>query len=138
MLLIVFASSANAQEEISALAPAKEPADDVSLLELIQDVYKPFTDIESANLDGLLKRIGEARVVLLGEASHGTREFYLIRERINLGQLVREAFGHSSYLIGFSTDHGMVAAAPWRNRPVRFPKVPHSHKDSYEHLFHQT
>jgi erythromycin esterase len=35
-----------------------------------------------ADLDPLLQRIGEARVVLLGEASHGTREFYTWRTAI--------------------------------------------------------
>jgi erythromycin esterase-like protein len=34
-----------------------------------------------ADLDGLLDRIGDARVVLIGEASHGTSEFYRLRAR---------------------------------------------------------
>ena len=36
-----------------------------------------------AKLDGLLERIGDAKIVLLGEESHGTREFYLMRQRIS-------------------------------------------------------
>ena len=35
-----------------------------------------FDDLEKADLDPLLDRIGDARVVLIGEASHGTSEFY--------------------------------------------------------------
>lgn len=35
-----------------------------------------------ADYDPLLERIGDARVVLLGEASHGTHEFYAERARI--------------------------------------------------------
>jgi erythromycin esterase-like protein len=31
---------------------------------------------EAGDLDPLLKRIGDARYVLLGEASHGTAEYY--------------------------------------------------------------
>ncbi|QJW91441.1 erythromycin esterase family protein [Spirosoma taeanense] len=36
-----------------------------------------------ADLDPLLERIGEARYVLLGEASHGTHEYYTWRARIS-------------------------------------------------------
>ena len=35
-----------------------------------------------ADLDPLLERIGDARIVLLGEASHGTAEFYAWRDRL--------------------------------------------------------
>ncbi len=35
-----------------------------------------------SDYDGLLDRVGDARVVLLGEASHGTHEFYAERARI--------------------------------------------------------
>ena len=40
----------------------------------------PLTD--DADLDPLLERIGDARYVLLGEATHGTSEFYTWRTRI--------------------------------------------------------
>jgi len=35
------------------------------------------------DLDVLLERVGDARVVMLGEASHGTSEYYTWRERIS-------------------------------------------------------
>ncbi|MBE3119354.1 MAG: protein-L-isoaspartate(D-aspartate) O-methyltransferase, partial [Candidatus Atribacteria bacterium] len=35
-----------------------------------------FETIDSADLGPLLRRIGDARIVLLGEATHGTSEFY--------------------------------------------------------------
>ena len=41
-----------------------------------------FDDFETADLDPMMKRIGDARVVLIGEASHGTSEFYRMRARI--------------------------------------------------------
>lgn len=40
-------------------------------------------------LDALIERIGDARFVLLGEASHGTHEYYTLRSRITQ-RLVRE------------------------------------------------
>lgn len=43
----------------------------------------------SADLDPLLERIGGARYVLLGEASHGTSEYYQLRARISQ-RLIRE------------------------------------------------
>ncbi len=42
----------------------------------------PFDSAETLPLDGLMQRIGGARVVLIGEASHGTSEFYRAREHI--------------------------------------------------------
>jgi erythromycin esterase-like protein len=42
-----------------------------------------------ADFDPLLERIGEAPVVLIGEASHGTHEFYRIRAEITK-RLIRE------------------------------------------------
>ena len=41
------------------------------------------TRLESVNLEALLDRIGDARVVLLGEATHGSSEFYRMRARIS-------------------------------------------------------
>lgn len=44
---------------------------------------------DDADLDPLLEMIGDARYVLLGEASHGTSEFYTWRHRIS-ERLIRE------------------------------------------------
>ena len=53
---------------------------------------EPFDDPEEVDLRPLLERIGDARVVLIGEASHGTSEFYLLRERIT-----RELIGKKKF-----------------------------------------
>ena len=42
--------------------------------------------------DDLLRRIGHARFVLLGEASHGTQEFYEARARITLRLVAERGF----------------------------------------------
>src|SRR5918995_1164435 len=42
--------------------------------------------------DGLLQLIGDARVVLLGEASHGTHEFYRERARITQRLITEKQF----------------------------------------------
>lgn len=49
---------------------------------LIRDNCEPFAAIEDADIGPLLDRVGDARVVLLGEATHGTSEFYRMRARI--------------------------------------------------------
>ena len=51
-----------------------------------------FEAIASADLEPLLRRIGDARVVLLGEATHGTSEFYRMRERISRELIERKGF----------------------------------------------
>jgi len=58
----------------------------------VADACEPFNSIESANLDALLDRIGDARVVLIGEASHGTSEFYKLRSRISSELITKKNF----------------------------------------------
>jgi erythromycin esterase-like protein len=64
----------------------------MTLPELIYDSSEHFSDIDSANLDGLLKRIGDSRLVLIGEASHGTAEFYDMRARITRELIEKKGF----------------------------------------------
>jgi protein-L-isoaspartate(D-aspartate) O-methyltransferase len=49
---------------------------------LISHHCEAFENLEDADINPLLERIGDARVVLIGEASHGTSEFYRMRARI--------------------------------------------------------
>jgi protein-L-isoaspartate(D-aspartate) O-methyltransferase len=73
-------------------APAPRRAID-DLPAAIADASEPFGRIDEVRLDALLDRIGEARVVLLGEASHGTAEFYRMRARITRELIERKGFG---------------------------------------------
>jgi protein-L-isoaspartate(D-aspartate) O-methyltransferase len=70
--------------------------------------------------------IGDARATEM--SAHGES---------NLGQLVRETFGDSAYLVGFGTDHGTVSAASEWRKPVKVMRIQPSHRDSYERLFHE-
>ncbi len=49
-------------------------------------------DPDGTGVDALLDRIGDAHVVLLGEATHGTAEFYRARARITQALVVRRGF----------------------------------------------
>ncbi|MFM7460484.1 MAG: protein-L-isoaspartate(D-aspartate) O-methyltransferase, partial [Burkholderiales bacterium] len=68
---------------------AKADKTDGTAIRLINRHCEPFSDLDSFDLGPLLKRIGDARVVLIGEASHGTSEFYRLRQLITR-QLIAE------------------------------------------------
>ena len=67
-------------------------ADDRGLIEALRASAHPLTG-SASDYDPLLERIGEARVVLLGEASHGTHEFYAERARITRRLIEEKGFG---------------------------------------------
>ncbi len=73
-------------------APKRARPVDAELARAIADNSETFASIETADLDPLLDRIGDARVVLLGEATHGTSEFYRMRERISQELITRKGF----------------------------------------------
>jgi protein-L-isoaspartate(D-aspartate) O-methyltransferase len=62
------------------------------IADLLRETAEPIDGIESVKLDALLERIGEARLVLLGEATHGTSEFYRMRARITRELIARRGF----------------------------------------------
>ena len=67
-------------------------ASEEKLVKRITDAAEPFGSIDTADLSPLLERIGDARIVLLGEATHGTSEFYRMRERISRELIVKKGF----------------------------------------------
>jgi erythromycin esterase len=68
----------------------RETGSTAGLVELIESVQQPLAS--AADLDPLLDRIGDARYVLLGEASHGTSEFYTWRARISQRLIQEKGF----------------------------------------------
>src|SRR5262245_246557 len=60
------------------------------LIAAVGDLSRPLRS--PADLDPLLERIGEARCVLLGEASHGTHEYYTWRAQISERLITEEGF----------------------------------------------
>ena len=72
-----------------ALAEPAEPPDEAEVYRTPKEAAdtvarhaEPFGSVDDAGLDALLDRIGDARVVCIGEASHGTHEFYALRARV--------------------------------------------------------
>ena len=65
-------------------------ADAERLVEAVRERALPLRD--EADLDPLLERIGDARIVLLGEASHGTHEYYVWRDRLSRRLIAEKGF----------------------------------------------
>jgi protein-L-isoaspartate(D-aspartate) O-methyltransferase len=63
-----------------------------TVAKLIRESAEPISSIETADVGSLLERVGGARVVLLGEATHGTSEFYRMRSRITRELILRHGF----------------------------------------------
>jgi protein-L-isoaspartate(D-aspartate) O-methyltransferase len=74
---------------LRAKPPATRPG---VVARLIAECAEPVTGIEDAVLDSLIERIGDAQIVLLGEATHGTSEFYRMRTRITQELIQRRGF----------------------------------------------
>jgi len=78
-----------AEPAVERAAPVAERPPDAAL---VAECAQPIGGPEEADLGPLLERIGDARVVLLGEASHGTSEFYRMRERITRALIDEQGF----------------------------------------------
>jgi len=120
-------------------APLTLPLGEREVLAALRAEAHPLTG-DHRDYDALLARIGDARIVLLGEASHGTHEFYRERARITK-RLVAEhgftavaiegdwpdAYRVNRYVAGGRTDRDAEAALGgfrrfptwmWRNADV--------------------
>jgi erythromycin esterase-like protein len=67
-----------------------QPVSEDEILNRVSDMAHPFEGPD--DLDPLLERIGDARYVLLGEASHGTSEYYISRARITQRLIEEKGF----------------------------------------------
>jgi erythromycin esterase len=63
---------------------------ETDVIHAIQQVARPLDTLE--DLDPLMDRIGDARFVLLGEATHGTSEFYRWRARLSRRLIEEKGF----------------------------------------------
>jgi erythromycin esterase-like protein len=69
----------------------RSSAPDERLVHAVREVAVPLSGGDDED-DELLRRIGNARFVLLGEASHGTHEFYEARARITMRLVAERGF----------------------------------------------
>ena len=119
--------------------PGKPASDKVDAVAVVRERAIPLKG-DPAQYDALLKGIGDARVVLLGEASHGTHEFYRERAFITRRLITEKGFSAvaveadwpdayriNRFVRGTSTDEEAVQALGsfgrfptwmWRNADV--------------------
>jgi erythromycin esterase-like protein/predicted phosphoribosyltransferase len=71
--------------------------------------------------------LGDARATEMGR-----------RGELNVGQLIREAYGAGAFLVGFTTHTGTVTAAREWSHPAERKPIRPSLAGSYERLFHDT
>ncbi len=122
----------------SAQGPRAAKGRDRALVEAIGESSEKFNAIESVDLEPMLRRLGDARVVLLGEATHGTSEFYRMRERISRELIEEKGFSfvaiegdwpdaaridhyvrHAEFPPSEWTAFARFPVWMWRNREVR-------------------
>lgn len=72
--------------------PATVASTAPGISQLVSGNCEPFEYLETAELQPLLDRIGDARVVLIGESSHGTSEFYKMRALITRELIEKKGF----------------------------------------------
>lgn len=128
-------------EDLSASTPFGEWVQrdrETTLSERIASAARRFDSIDQMPLEGLLERIGDSRIVLLGEASHGSAEFYLARARITQALIEQKGFSfvaiegdwpdaarvdhyvrHARYPASEWTAFSRFPTWMWRNEEVR-------------------
>jgi erythromycin esterase-like protein len=96
---------------------------DVALVQGLREAARPILDADPH--DGLIEAIGDVRVVMLGEASHGTHEFYAERARITQRLIVEKGF------------HAVAVEADWPDayRVNRFVRASSEDKDANTALY---
>lgn len=70
----------------------KTPVKTKTIKDRINEAAEPFNKVESADFSALLSRMGDAKIVLIGEATHGTSEFYRMREQITRELIKNKGF----------------------------------------------
>jgi len=63
-----------------------------TLAAIVREAAEPLPDIDDPAFGAMFDRFADARVVLLGEASHGTSEFYRARAAITRRLIERHGF----------------------------------------------
>lgn len=115
------------------------PGSATSAALVVRDAAEPLDGIEGTSIGPLVERIASARIVMLGESTHGTSEFYRLRARITRELVTKHGFDFvavegdwpdaarvNDYVAHASAPHTTMPFTPfdrfpqwmWRNREV--------------------
>lgn len=103
-----------AQPELSVLHQPQQapPAQPKTIADVLRDAAEPLPSLDDPAFAAAFDRFGSNRVVLLGEASHGTSEFYRARAAITRRLIERHGFS----IVAVEADWPDAAAI---NRDIR-------------------
>src|SRR3982750_4724726 len=68
------------------------PAPETAAAVLVAQAAEPLPDLDDARFGAAFDRFADARIICLGEASHGTSEFYRARAAITRRLIERHGF----------------------------------------------
>ena len=80
------------QRALSRWSRGAAKPEEAELSRLIRDAAEPLPDFNDHAFGALFDRLGDARVVCLGEATHGTCEFYRARAAITRRLIEKHGF----------------------------------------------
>ncbi|WP_336488070.1 protein-L-isoaspartate(D-aspartate) O-methyltransferase [Methylobacterium nigriterrae] len=114
-------------EPMQARRARRGPVPAAPLPELIREAAEPLPNLDDPAFGRLIDRFGRSRVVLLGEATHGTSEFY--RARAAITRRLVEAHGFRIVAVeadwpDAATVDAYVRGRPRRGGPAPFGRFP--------------
>ncbi len=118
-------------DESAWTGEAPAPSAPATIARLVREAAEPIaSDPSDVELASLLDRIGDARVVCLGEATHGTSEFFTLRAQITKALIRRKGFTivaaeadwpDAARVLRYVQDLAVTPAPDWRAF-ARFPR----------------
>jgi len=104
---------------------------DKHMMEILQNLDKHISQKHNTPAKIVVwahnSHLGDARATEMGQQGE-----------LNVGQLMRQAYGKEVFLLGFTTYHGSVTAASDWGMPAQHKNVRPALHGSYEDYFHQT
>ncbi|WP_126172126.1 protein-L-isoaspartate(D-aspartate) O-methyltransferase [Altericroceibacterium xinjiangense] len=115
-------------EDGSRSATNHQPARRLSLPECVAEAAVPLPDIDDPDFAAAFDRFADKRVVLLGEASHGTHEFYAARAAITRRFVEKYGFtivaAEADWPDAASLDRYIRHQPPREGAPAPFERFP--------------
>jgi protein-L-isoaspartate(D-aspartate) O-methyltransferase len=80
------------EEAEQIVAPRRSASTPALVQALIRETAEPIQELDGVEFVRLMERVGDSRLVLIGEATHGTSEFYRMRAETTKQLITRKGF----------------------------------------------